>query len=202
MTLVELLIAISVLTIAVAAIFVAQLGQVALSDHARNLSVAIGDANRVLEEIRRQNAKCGSPSAAPPPSATRPSWDDWLADTGASGGGGKNLPPSLNERVIVTCRSQDNTAFCVKSQVGNPSSSEWHYALSPLSGAPSDPMRVTVAVCWSDRGRIFGECKWSAGNAPPLVPDDNLAYPGGSDTPNVIDSLAMSTTLVTCWASP
>ena len=194
MSLVEILIAVLVLAIAIAAILGAQLAQLALSEHARNIQLAIGDANRVLEEIRKQHTHCAIPSAVPPGGQT--SWNAWLLNAGA--GGGINLALNLNELVVVTCRSENSGVFCPKDQIG---SGEWHYAASPAAGGTQeDAMRITVAICWSHKGRILGECKWSPGNVPPLIPDDTLTYPG-SDTPNVIDSPAMATTLVTCRAT-
>ncbi len=193
-TMVEILIVIFILIISVTAILSAEMAQLTLSEHARNLSLAINDVNRVIEGLRQQNSPCtGLAPSAVPPGVNRTSWDAWLADL--AGGGGKSLPPNSNEIVMVTCQSTTGTppAYCPQAQVGNAGvSTEWHYAVSPSSGPSENPMRITVAVCWSHRGRIIGECLWSAGNVPPLLPNDT--------GDRVITSPALATTLVTCRA--
>ncbi|MBI3321082.1 MAG: type II secretion system protein [Candidatus Omnitrophica bacterium] len=91
MTLVEVALGAVTLAIVLAAILGAYVGQVALNEHSRNLSLAIQDANRVMDQIRQQNSPCAAPPAPdlnPPGGGT---WDAWLA----AGGGGKSRPPNL-----------------------------------------------------------------------------------------------------------
>lgn len=174
-TLAEVLLGGMALSVAIAAILGAYLGQLTLNEHARNLSVAIQDANRVIERIRQQNTPCAAPATAP--SADAPAgfatWDAWLAaDAAAGGGGGKSIQPApnVNELVVLTAQDRDGGTL----QLGE------------------NPIRVTAAVCWRHRNRTIGECTWNATN---LVADENVAMP--SDT-TAIDSPAMLTTLVTC----
>lgn len=169
-TLAEIVLGAMVLAVAAAAILGAYVGQVTLNEHARNLSLAIQDANRIIERIRQTNAGpgCTTPSAVWPTGAN---WDAWLNDTTpVTGGGGKSIQPdpTNNEFIAVTC--QDNTTNAV---------------VAACTGV--DPIRVTVAVCWRHRGRIIGECN----NTTPLT----IANPDGD---NVTESPAMLTTLVTC----
>lgn len=183
-TLIEVLLGGVVLAIAAAAILGAYVGQVTLNEHARNLSLAVQDANRIIEQLRQQNASCGvnPPSASWPavtaactnPGTATTSWDDWLQRCG----GLKSLrpDPANNEFVAVTCQDAGATVTAACNAIA------------------ANPIRVTVAVCWRHRGRIIGECK---NNGAALIGDDTLAYPG-TDTASVIDSPAMLTTLVTC----
>src|SRR3989338_7428856 len=83
------------LTVAIAAILGAYIGQLTLNEHARNLSVAIQDANRIIEEIRQQNTPCAggtsAPTALPPaPYTLVTEWDAWLQ----AAGGGKSIQPT------------------------------------------------------------------------------------------------------------
>ena len=129
LTLVELLIMATIFAIAIAALLGAHMGQVVLNEHARNVTWAVNDASRVMEELRKQNSGAGCVLGVNPPAGFA-SWDAWLASTAANGGGGKSVPPdpANNERVVVSA-----------------------------PGA-ADPLSVTVAVCWRHRGRIIGEC--------------------------------------------
>ena len=162
------------LTVAIAAILGAYIGQLTLNEHARNLSLAIQDANRVIERIRQQNTPCAggtsAPTALPPTGVWGTSWDLWLNDAG--GGGGKSLlpTPNVNELVVLTAQNRDGT---------------------PLA-ANANPIRVTAAICWRHRNRTIGECDWNGTN---LVENELLNMP--TDTTD-IDSPAMLTTLVTC----
>lgn len=166
LTLVELMMVAMVLSIGIVALLGAFISQMALNEHARNMAWAMNDANRVMERLRQQNtgSECLTPSAAAPTGFA--SWDVWLADTSASGGGGKNLlpNPSSNELIVVT-----------------------------PSG--SDPLEITVAVCWRHRSRTLGECSWDGGTST-LEADEDVAVP--DDDPNVIQSPAMLSTLMTC----
>lgn len=201
-TLVELLIGAAILVTAIVALLGAFLGQVTLNEHARNLTWAVNDANRVMEQVRQQNSGsgCTTPTAVPPSSAGCPGppagtclrWDQWLASTTpGTGGGGKSVQPSpnVNELIVVTCQDQDGGAaasdHCERgSQVGT---GEW-------TGHPDgtattfDPIRLTVAVCWRHRGRVLGECTW---NGATLQAND-------ADGDGVIESSAMLSTLMTC----
>ena len=175
-TLMEVLLGGMVLAVAISAILGAYIGQVTLNEHARNLSLAINDASRVVEQIRQRNSPCAgaTPSsnfpawtAANPTctgAAPTTSWDDWLQRCD----GGKSVPPTplSNERILLTCQNVAGTAAC---------------------GASEDPLRLTVAVCWRHRGRTIGECT----PAGALVQSD-------LDGDGVFESPAMLTTLVTC----
>src|SRR3989338_8388413 len=179
-TLAEVLLGAMALSVAIAAILGAYIGQLTLNEHARNLSVAIQDANRVIERIRQQNTPCvGStaPTALPPvPYNTAVNrWDEWLADTTATGGGGKSIQPlpNVNELVVLTAQNRAGTATWV-------------------AGSGENQIRVTAAVCWRHRARTIGECDWNGAN---LVENELLNMP--TDT-TAIDSPAMLTTLVTC----
>ncbi len=193
-TLIEILLGAMVLAVAMTAILGAYLWQATLNEHSRSLSLAIQDANRVLERVRQQNIGCTAPSIIPPIGTN---WDAWLADTSAQGGGGRSIPATSTtaERVIVTCLRQGAPTppanpgdYCGDDdQVG---AGEWRVR---TDNTDYDPLQVTVAVCWRSRGRILGECTW---NGATLTADDTLAV--ALDTQGVIDSPAMLTTLVTC----
>ena len=163
-TLVELLIGATILVIGVVAMLGAVVSQVTLNEHARNLSWALNDATRVMERIRQQNsgAGCATPSAAAPTGFA--SWNVWLADTSAGGGGGKSIrpDPTTNELIVPT-----------------------------TSG--TDPLTITVAVCWRHRNRVLGECSQPGGV---LTADEGLDV--ANDTEAVIDSPAMLSTMMTC----
>ena len=64
-TLIEVLLAGLTLMIAITALLGAYLGQVTLNEHARNLSLAVHDANRVIEQIRQDNLSCTTPEIDP-----------------------------------------------------------------------------------------------------------------------------------------
>ena len=131
MTLVEFLIGAVVLVVAIVSLLGVSVGQAGLNEHARDLSWAISDASRVIEEMRRINsgATCAIPSANPQGGGT---WDAWLAGPG----GGKSLEAG-----------------------GLPAQSRQVVAVSSTGGP--DPLQMTVAICWRHRNRIFGECTWN-----------------------------------------
>lgn len=182
-TFVELMVSGVLLAIAITALLGAFLGQTTLNEHARNLTWAMNDANRVLERIRHLNTGClSSPSMNPgpinpdcPPATMidQACWNTWLADTSAGGGGGQSIQPNpaANELVIVTCQNRTGTAACAP---GN------------------DPVRVTIAVCWRHRGRTIGECTWTGTQ---LTASDGG---NGFATNGAIESPAMLSTLMTC----
>lgn len=161
LTLVELILGATVLAVAIVTLLGAFLGQLTMNEHARHLAWAANDASRVMEQLRRQNSggACTVPSANPPGGFA--SWDAWLSDTTASGGGGKSIQPTpaTNELVVVT-----------------------------PSG--TDPLTVTVAVCWRHRTRTLGECTW---NGAALA-----ANPGAGGNLLVTESPAMLSTFMTC----
>ncbi len=186
-TLVEVVLGGATLLVAAGAILGAYIGQMTLNEHARNLALAIQDANRVIEHARAANtgATCITPNLIPPVGATI---DAWLENTTSPlGGGGKSIPPdpgrNAEERVVVTCQDQKTGAYCNKTSQGG----DW--PVSPNSNPSYDPIRVTVGVCWRHRNRTIGECIWNAGN-----------FSLGPDTNNngVIDGPAVLTTLITC----
>ncbi len=188
MSLIELIVGAAMLTIAVAALMGAFLGQTTLNEHARNMTLAINDATRVLERLRQVNkgGACGNPTAVPPPDCggACTSWDAWL---NSAIGGGKSIQPSpaTEERIFVTCQDSATLVYCGSvDQVGG---AEWQ---GPGVDTNFDPLRIAVAVCWRHRGRVIGECTWDAA-AQRLLPND-------VDANGVIDSPAMLSTVMTC----
>ena len=182
-TLAEIVLGAMVLEVAAAAILGAYVGQVTLNEHARNLSLAIQDANRVIERVRQANSNCG---ANPPTAAAQDAAANWDAWVNANGGKSIQPNPANNELIVVTCQNNNVAQYCPAAQMGT----EWH-AAGPAGTV--DPLRVTVAICWRHRNRTIGECAWDGVN---LTANDTLPMP--NDTANVIDSPAMLTTLVTC----
>lgn len=178
-TLIEMVLGVLTLLVAATAILGAYMGQLTLNEHARNLSLAVHDANRVIEQIRRNTDGCGTlPSVA-----VANGWDTWLINNG-----GKSLPNA--ERVVVTCQDRDGNNYCGTAGTAQVAAQEW---ATQAGTTTFDPLRVTVAVCWRHRQRTIGECAW---NGATLTPDQNVNV--GNDTANVIDSPAMLTTLATC----
>lgn len=194
-TLVELIIGAAMLAIAITALLGAFLGQVTLNEHARNLTWAINDANRVMEQLRLRNTSSCAGEGNTEPTALPPgftSWDDWLE---SAAGGGKSIQPTpnVNERIAVTC--QDNATPANRcGTVGAPAQvgTDEIPGFYPAANTPYDPIRVTVAVCWRHRGRTLGECAWDGAQ---LTPND--AAPVG-DGDGVIESPAILSTLMTC----
>jgi len=161
LTLVELVVGVAFMLIAIAAMLGAFWTQMTLNEHARNRAWAANDASRVMERMRQQNtgAACATPSFQAP--AGFASWDAWLADTTANGGGGKSVQPNpaVNELVVVTPQGVD-------------------------------PVTVTVAVCWRNRGRTWGECSWGGVSLSP--------NPGAGGDALITESPVMLSTLMTC----
>ncbi len=184
LTLVEVMLGALVLGIGIAALLLALISQVALNEHARNVSFATEDANRVLEEIRERNGGAGCPpvtTCTPSGCATR--WDAWLSGAG----GGKSLGPALavDELVAVTCQDNGLMKYCEADQMGE---NEWHAPGGP-AGPPDDGLlRVTVAVCWRHRDRVIGECAW----------DGMALLANDADGSGVIESPVMIATVVAC----
>lgn len=157
-TLIEMLLGASIMSIVLIALIGAYLGQTAINMHARNLTLAMNDATRVMEAIRQQNIGAGcaatGPVAIPPNPFT--SWDAWLADL-TNGGGGKSIGPTpAHERVIVTCQDGSGetnpTAYCGSNQARGGGFTEG----SNASPAPYDPIRITVAIGWREKNRVIG----------------------------------------------
>ena len=105
------------------------------------------------------------------PSASAPtgfaSWDAWLADASDVGGGGKSIQPDPTTNELVV-----------------------------ITTSGTDPIHVTVAVCWRHRERTIGECAWS--EATGLSADESITMPSDTDA---IDSPAMLATAMTCRSS-
>jgi hypothetical protein len=188
LTLIELVIAILAVAIALAALLGSYMGQITLSEHARNMNLAANDLTKLMEQLRRQNVGVGCALTATPPVGT--SWDAWLAS--GAGGGGKTIGanPATDEQIFVTCLRRGapsppaNPAdYC--GQPGQVGAGEWR-----TNGAATnfDPLQVTAAVCWRHRSRVIGECIW---NGAALAADD-------ADADGIIESPVMVTTLVTC----
>jgi prepilin-type N-terminal cleavage/methylation domain-containing protein len=157
-TLLELLITSAIFVIAAVSLLFTLFTQLAVSEHARNLSWAANDAARVMERLRRQNtgSGCDDPDVSPPTSpVSYATWDAWLADP--AGGGGKSITPQSDELII-----------------------------EPMTSG-TDPLQVTVGVCWRNRGRTIGECN----QAGPLAKVD-LNGDGAFTYP------VMLSTMITC----
>ena len=196
-TLIEIVLGVLAIAIAISAILGAYLGQMTLNEHARNMTLAVHDATRVIEGIRRKNAgpTCDPPSVRPPvnPGTGQPygTWDAWL--TAQDGGQGKSIlkeDATGAQTVSVTCQNRDGNTYCNENQMGD---DEWGAQQPNVGGPEFDPIRITVAVCWRDRNRTIGECDW---NGVALSADETK--PASPDTADVIDSPAMLTTLLTC----
>jgi prepilin-type N-terminal cleavage/methylation domain-containing protein len=217
-TLIESMVGASIVAIVLVAMAGSFYSQSQLNAHARNLTAAMNDASRVLEQIRLQNlsGRPGStcddtpplPSARPPAPYT--SWNAWL-NTGAPG-----APKSINEPdrdryevVAVTCRDENggsaDTDYCGVNQVGG---GEWR----AFAGTTAfEPIRVTVAVGWRQGQRVYGgtttgqEFSLSGGatvntTSGKLVTRTSRDFTAGPDRDGdgVIESHAMLTTLVSC----
>ncbi len=127
-TLIELLIGAATLAIAIVALLGAFFGQITLNEHARNMTWAINDANRVMERLRQLNSNpCGGavPITFPTADAGRvpecggagcASWDAWLASQGVPSG--KSIQPfnvanpTNNELIVVTCQNSVGALGC------------------------------------------------------------------------------------------
>lgn len=191
-TLIEFVLGTMTLAIAMAAIFGAYVGQVTLNEHARNLTLAVHDANRVIEGLRQLNWGCTAQPSAVSTVGSPASWDAWL--TGSTGGGKSIGLSSTDELIAVTCLRRGAPAtpadadYCgTTDQVG---SGEWK---TRAANTDYDPIQVTVAVCWRHRNRTIGECTWGGAA---LTAQDGANGPNSSV--GIIESPAMLTTLVTC----
>ena len=191
-TLVEAVFASLTLLVAFTALLGVILGQMTMNEHARNLTLAVHDANRVLEQIRQDNVSCTTPEVNPTNLSGAPtSWDAWLQAQG------KSLS-ALNEQILVTCLRQNPSAppvnpgdYCGMGGTAQIGSGEWRVNPGTTS---FDPIQLTVSVCWRHRGRVLGECQW---NGAALLPADGGGS-GPSSLTGIIESPASLTTLVTC----
>jgi Tfp pilus assembly protein PilV len=182
LTLIEVVLGTLALSVALAALLGAYLGQVTLNEHARNLSLAAHDANRVVEQLRLNNVGCaGAPSAA-----AAGGWNAWLNGQ-VPGKSIQNPNQNAEEFVVVTCQNRGADAYCGNAAPAQVAAQEW---ASQGAATTFDPLRVTVAVCWRHRNRTIGECAW---NGAALTAND-----AGGDNDGVVESPAMVTTLVTC----
>lgn len=177
-TLVELLIGVTILVIGVVAMLGAVVSQVTLNEQARNLSWALNDANRVMERIRQRNsgAGCATPSVAPP-NECDPNGINVCVDTDANASRTTAWDDWLNDSVGGG-----------KSIRPNPTTNE----LIVVTTSGTDPLTITVAVCWRHRNRVLGECGSPGGV---LTADETLVV--ANDTA-AIDSPAMLSTVMTC----
>ena len=163
MTLVELLIGVVILLVVTGALFGAVTQQTTLNEHSRNMSWAMLDADRIMERLRQLNTGCATPTAL------------------ASG-----LPAA--ECGGAACASWD---AWLAAGGGGKNMPELMVVSTPTPG--TDPLSVTVAVCWRHRDRTIGECNW---NGAVLT-----ANPGAGGNPNVTESPAMLSTMITCRPS-
>ena len=210
-TLIEVLLGVLMLAIVVSAILGVYMGQLTLSEHARNLSFAINDANRVLEELRNSNAGC-----SPAPNATSTgftSWNAWLTNLPTdvpAGGGPKSLRPTAitQELIVVTCVQGGGVARpSTLGDAGDPpaagegeycgdvdqiGSGEW---TSNTGNTDFTSLDVYASVCWRHRGRVIGECAWDGAT---LTPDDSVLGGPGVGA-GFLESPAMLSTVITCY---
>lgn len=136
LTLVELLIGALLLVVGIVTLLEAFVRQQALNEHARNLSWAMNDATRVMERLRELNTGCTTPSTTPP-AAECGGCTTWDAWlASAAGGAGKSVTTPGAGEVVA------------------------------MNASGVDPVTVTVAVCWTHRGRALGNCAV----APPTSP--------------------------------
>ena len=161
MTLVELMVAVLLLGIAIATLLWSFFSQVVLNENARQLAWATNDASRIMEQLRRQNSGGTCTMPSVAPTGGFSSWDAWLSGARPGGGGGKSLLPNGQQNELVV-----------------------------ISTTGTEPMEVTVAVCWRVRGRVIGECAW---NGTALTPT-----PGVGGDPAITESPAMLATVLTC----
>ena len=216
----------SILVIVVVALVGGLVGQSFLNTNARNLTAAMNDATRVMEQIRQQNSldrePCksnGIPTLVPVDASGNPvatSWNAWLDTQGKSIRRQDATSTNLLELVAVTCQDEDGGAtasdYCstatTPSQVG---AAEWKVRSdmtpSNIGAPPFNPLRVTVAVGWSQDQRVIGGSSTGAEFTSSVVgcgkgcttqtltvgPDQNSGGVIG-----VIESQAMVTSLVTC----
>jgi len=178
-TLIEIMLGTSIMVIVLVALLGSFFGQSTLNQNARNMMAAVNDATRIMEEIRRQNARnpdgsfpagslCATsniPSARPP---SQQSWNEWLdAQVPAKSLAGSG---NIHEIAVVTCQDQDGgtalsdycgwTATGQGAQVGPAEWYPWYgggLAMTnghlPFQWGPTafDPIRVTVAVGWAQK---------------------------------------------------
>ena len=117
-TLIEMMMGASIMTIVIVGLMGAFFGQSFLNTNARNLTVAMTDATRIMETIRQRNMAGQSPCSGgtPFPTAVSPtgsdsSWNQWLVAQGKS-----INQPGMFEHVAVTC--QDGAAItCTTGQM-------------------------------------------------------------------------------------
>ena len=185
-TLLEVCLGAMILAVAAAAVLGNYVGQMTLNEHARNLWLTMQDAGRVMEQIRQQNVGCANPTAAP---AGFASWDAWL-QAQVPGKSVVSTTPNADELIVVTCSNRDGpaTGRCGDANPAQVGAGEWAGGKQAGVVTAFNPLQVTVAVCWRQRGRVIGECTW---NGAALAAND-------ANGSNVIDSPAMLTTLVTC----
>jgi hypothetical protein len=161
LTFVELLMGTVLIGTAIVAMLGVSVTHVTMNAYSRDLSLAADDATRVAEQLRRQNTGSGCMTPSVAVTGGFTSWDAWLADTGSTGGGGKSLQPNAAPQELVT-----------------------------VSTSGTNPLVVTVAVCWRQRDRVFGECTW---NGTTLT-----ANPGAGGDPAITESPAMVSTRLAC----
>ncbi len=211
----------SIIAVVLTALMGALVGRSYLNAHARNLTAAMNDATRVMEAIRRQNsgaANCpsGIPTAKP---AGFKSWNDWL-DAPAQGKSVRQPNQNQFELIAVTCQDDtggmDPTNYCGAQAVGaNPAqpaqvgTGEWRDANGRGSrlgvNTTFNPIRVTVAVGWHQRGRSAGgeflytpPTTTTSKKGSTTTKPATFAVGPDADGDGAIESPAMLTTLVTC----
>lgn len=223
-TLIEVMMAAAVLAVVLVALTGSLTGQEYMKLHARNLTLAMNDATRVMEEIRRRNTgstgTCadGVPSVRPPAhpwGGYYGNWDAWLgAPPELWGGGGKQVqtPDSRRyELIAVTCQGDENDdgtfdTYCGTAgptpQIGT---AEW---MRPDTETSFDPIQVTVAIGWVQHGRVVGgtrqgtefQIQGQVVTNGKVTSQEQITIKTLPDMNGnrVIDSQAMLTTIITC----
>jgi prepilin-type N-terminal cleavage/methylation domain-containing protein len=127
----------------------------------------------------------------------------------------RNLSWALNDanRVMERLRQQNTGSGCATPSAAAPTGfASWNVWLAAANGgggksiqpdpatnelivlttSGTDPLTMTVAVCWRHRNRVLGECSWAAGV---LTPNEGLVV---ANETIAIDSPAMLSTVMTC----
>lgn len=108
-TLIETMIGLAIMSVVIVALMGSLAGQSYLNANARNLTAAMNDATRIMEQIRQQNIGCTTPSARPP---STESWNEWLS---AQSPGKSINQPRRNEYELIAVTCQDGAAIACQA---------------------------------------------------------------------------------------
>ena len=168
-TLIELMLGASILAIAIVALMGAFFGQSYLNENARNMTSAMNDATRIMEQIRQQNTNDREPcktqklptALAVDATGTRVAvnWNSWLETSTGGKSVNRQLADAADrnkaELIAITCQDGSSTQrpapHCGPNQA---SPQEWFGNIKQPT--TFDPIRVTVAVSWREGQRSGG----------------------------------------------